>query len=484
MSWARGTLRRGTSGGSVWQVDANYPQARIVVGSAPTAGWVVTGPGIAQYHVELYWDGNGLYVCDPQGVGDVRLDGRPVHAWVQVQGRGQLVFGQAILELETSVAEATAMVSDPGAAPRISLVREQTRVKIDDDVTEIPPSKAVISRRPPPPPGRTPTPPPPPPRTAAPPPRPPPGPTAAAERPRLGGATAGGQPLALTLTGEQGLRPISGEATRMFEDRALLETGPALEAPAAIGISEGFGASSQGFGASSQGFGASSQGFGASSQGFGASSQGFGASSQGFGGPAPGFGPTSEGGASGVQVDRSLQPLGPPSAPTGGLTGGFVQPPAFDASAAAVRKGNDGSVPRRTRLLLALFLAVVVAWLMMPTPEEEAAEQANLPQTLPALSALVDAGIAGGVARYVNPSTFVPVLTAEPQDGGLARTPESVAAGLVADGRIEDALVQYEALRALHPEQPAYHVMSELLRRQLETRCVNGQRWDGSACAP
>jgi hypothetical protein len=484
MSWARGTLRRGTSGGSVWQVDANYPQARIVVGSAPTAGWVVTGPGIAQYHVELYWDGNGLYVCDPQGVGDVRLDGRPVHAWVQVQGRGQLVFGQAILELETSVAEATAMVSDPGAAPRISLVREQTRVKIDDDVTEIPPSKAVISRRPPPPPGRTPTPPPPPPRTAAPPPRPPPGPTAAAERPRLGGATAGGQPLALTLTGEQGLRPISGEATRMFEDRALLETGPALEAPAAIGISEGFGASSQGFGASSQGFGASSQGFGASSQGFGASSQGFGASSQGFGGPAPGFGPTSEGGASGVQVDRSLQPLGPPSAPTGGLTGGFVQPPAFDASAAAVRKENDGSVPRRTRLLLALFLAVVVAWLMMPTPEEEAAEQANLPQTLPALSALVDAGIAGGVARYVNPSTFVPVLTAEPQDGGLARTPESVAAGLVADGRIEDALVQYEALRALHPEQPAYHVMSELLRRQLETRCVNGQRWDGSACAP
>ena len=456
MSWARGTLRRGTSGGSVWQVDANYPQARIVVGSAPTAGWVVTGPGIAQYHVELYWDGNGLYVCDPQGVGDVRLDGRPVHAWVQVQGRGQLVFGQAILELETSVAEATAMVSDPGAAPRISLVREQTRVKIDDDVTEIPPSKAVISRRPPPPPGRTPTPPPPPPRTAAPPPRPPPGPTAAAERPRLGGATAGGQPLALTLTGEQGLRPISGEATRMFEDRALLETGPALEAPAAIGISEGFGASSQGFGASSQG----------------------------FGGPAPGFGPTSEGGASGVQVDRSLQPLGPPSAPTGGLTGGFVQPPAFDASAAAVRKENDGSVPRRTRLLLALFLAVVVAWLMMPTPEEEAAEQANLPQTLPALSALVDAGIAGGVARYVNPSTFVPVLTAEPQDGGLARTPESVAAGLVADGRIEDALVQYEALRALHPEQPAYHVMSELLRRQLETRCVNGQRWDGSACAP
>ncbi|MFN7698516.1 MAG: FHA domain-containing protein [Deltaproteobacteria bacterium] len=456
MSWARGTLRRGTSGGSVWQVDANYPQARIVVGSAPTAGWVVTGPGIAQYHVELYWDGNGLYVCDPQGVGDVRLDGRPVHAWVQVQGRGQLVFGQAILELETSVAEATALVSDPGAAPRISLVREQTRVKIDDDVTEIPPSKAVISRRPPPPPGRTPTPPPPPPRTTAPAPRPPPGPTAAAERPRLGGATAGGQPLPLTLTGEQGLRPISGEATRMFEDGALLETGPALEAPAAIGISEGFGASSQGFGASSQG----------------------------FGGPAQGFGPTSEGGASGVQVDRSLQPLGPPSAPTGGLTGGFVQPPAFDASAAAMRKENDGSVPRRTRLLLALFLAVVVAWLMMPTPEEEAAEQANLPQTLPALSALVDAGIAGGVARYVNPSTFVPVLTAEPQDGGLARTPESVAAGLVADGRIEDALVQYEALRALHPEQPAYHVMSELLRRQLETRCVNGQRWDGSACAP
>jgi hypothetical protein len=509
MSWARATLRRGTSAGSVWQVDANYPQARVAVGAAPTAGWVVTGAGIASFHVELYWDGNALYVADTQGVGDVRLNGAPVRQWTQVQGRGQLVFGHAILELETSVAEATAMVRDPGTAPRISLVDERTRVaqggvspptaeiELEDERTrvassldEIAPSKAQISMRPPPPPGRGPSVPPPPPNRAPQTMQPAASPAfGGPERPRLGGAPAApGRKEAKTLVGEE-LPPIAQEATRMVDSDAL-------PAP-----SQGYGGAPQGFGGAPQGFGGAPQGYGGAPQGFGVpqqpgAQQGYGGAPQGFGAPpqqAPqGYG----GGASGVQIDGSLalpQPpmalAGPPNATqTGGMTagtGGFVQPPSF-AATQQLKAQNDGSVPRRTRLLIMLFVAVVLAWLMMPTPEEEeAAERAAHPPpvTAPVVPPGVDGGVDAGPRPYTNPSTFVPVLTTETLDGGLSRTPDSVAAQLVNDGHLEDALAQYEALRTAHPERPEYGVMVEVLRRRLTTRCTNGMLWNGQPCA-
>jgi hypothetical protein len=164
-------------------------------------------------------------------------------------------------------------------------------------------------------------------------------------------------------------------------------------------------------------------------------------------------------------------------------TGGFVPPPSFNASQQV--KPEDGSVPRRTRLLIMLFAAVVIAWLMMPTPEEEeAAERAAHPPPPTALVIPpgVDGGVDAGPRPYQNPSTFVPVLTSELLDGGLSRTPDSVAAQLVNDGHLEDALVQYEALRTAHPERPEYAVMCEVIRRQLMSRCTNGQLWNGTPC--
>ncbi len=466
MSWARATLRRGTSGGSVWQVDANYPQARVVVGSSPSAGWIVTGPGIALFHVELYWDGNVLYIADPQAVGDVRLNGQPVHGWTQVQGRGQLTFGQAILELETAVKEATAMVRDPGTAPRVSLVGESTRIQaplsdeaeLDGESTrvaasldEIPGSKAVISARPPPPPGRAPavSAPPPPPRPAAP--APPafaptaPAPALGPERPRLGGAPPSFRQEARTLVGEE-LGPIGGEATRMVDPDALRAGAPA----------SGMGAEPP--------------------------RVGFGGGAAPFGAPQPGLGP----------AETSPGLVNPPVVPTGAVpgfgsaspgaamppaTGGFAPPPSFDKTQQVSQ--NDGSVPRRTRLMILLFVAVVIAWMMMPTPEEEEAQRAVTAALPPAGG---DAGVDAGPRPYLNPSTFVPVLTTEAQDGGLARTPDSIAAQLVADGHLEDALVQYEALLAAHPERPEYAVMREVILRQLMARCTNGMRWDGTPC--
>jgi hypothetical protein len=505
MSWARATLLRGASGGSIWQVDEQYPQARVQVGSSPNAGWVVTGPGIALFHVELYWDGNTLYVADPQGVGDVRLNGQPIREWVQVQGRGQLVFGHAIMNLETSVAEPTSMVRDPGMAPRISapLVGEATRVAMSEDalegeatrvasspLDELPRGGASVrpaparppspSMRPPAPPsaagfGAPPAPPrpPAPPAAAAAPPPPappaaPPAPPGATDRPRLGGAPGAFRQEAKTLIGQE-LQPIGQEATRMVES----PLAPGAPAPPAFGAP---GPGAAGFGAPA-------------SPGLGAPA---------FGAPAPAFGAPGAMAATspGIQSPPAGNAFGAPAgAPQGGFapgmgappppgTGGFAPPPSFQATQQLnAQSGGGNKLPTRTWLMLALFVAVVVAWLVMPTPEEELAASRPATPAVPVIPPGTDAGVDAGPPVFRNPSTFTPVLVAEAApDGGLGRTPDSIAAQLVLEGHLEDALVQYEALHAAHPEHPEYGVMCEVVRRQLMSRCVNGQRWDGTPC--
>ena len=474
MTWARATLLRGASGGSVWEVDASYPQARVVVGSAPNAGWVVTGPGIAAFHVELYWDGSTLYVSDPQAAGDVRLNGQPVHAWTQVQGRAQLVFGRAIMDLETSVVEPS-IVMNPVTAPRISapLMGEATRVQdvgenFEAESTRVLPSPhdEAQSQRPGAPrsiPSHAPASPGHPgPRAVAPPPQREVQETLAvpvegmAERPRLGlspemplgqdatrmvdGAAmfAAGKP---SVTVNQGAAPVAGA----YIAKAPLDFAPPTSAPT------------------------------------------FAPQAQGFGQPAP------------------MMSMSPPTQPAIAspppmATGQFVPPPMNMETANSSNK--QGGVPTRTRILILAFLVVagvaVALGQYRARQQREVAEQVAARQQA-AQQAAQSAGQVPGTAQpgtaqpggtgqtptptvWVNPSTFVAVLATDFPDAGFPTTPDAVAASLVGEGRWEDALVQYEALHALHPERPEYGVMCEVLRRQILQRCINGRRWDGALC--
>ncbi|MBX3273125.1 MAG: hypothetical protein KF729_22870 [Sandaracinaceae bacterium] len=117
-AWARAQLTRGTSGGQLWEITADYPEARLSVGSDPSAGWCVQGHGVAALHCELFWDGQALWVADTAGVGGVFLDGMRVTDWVQVHGPAELRFGQAAMDIETSVPAAQRMMASPkGAKP-------------------------------------------------------------------------------------------------------------------------------------------------------------------------------------------------------------------------------------------------------------------------------------------------------------------------------------------------------------------------------
>jgi len=77
----------------VWQIDSQYPQARLSIGSAAAAGWPINAFGVQPNHFEIYWDGNTLYLADTLRVGGVTLNGQPLGAeWVQIRGRGEVVF--------------------------------------------------------------------------------------------------------------------------------------------------------------------------------------------------------------------------------------------------------------------------------------------------------------------------------------------------------------------------------------------------------
>jgi len=120
-AWARANLRRGTSIGQVWEIHSEYPEARLTVGSDPSAGWVIEAPGVRPIHCELFWDGEALWVADTQLAGGVFLDGIRVGDWAQIQGPAELRFGQAAMDVETSVPTHQRMMSSPVAAKPVTV---------------------------------------------------------------------------------------------------------------------------------------------------------------------------------------------------------------------------------------------------------------------------------------------------------------------------------------------------------------------------
>ncbi|MGE0790516.1 MAG: FHA domain-containing protein [Sandaracinaceae bacterium] len=115
-AWARAHLRRGSSTGQVWEISSEYPEARLTLGGSGDAGWQIDANGVRPVHCELFWDGEALWVADIHAVGGVFLDGSRVSDWVQIHGPAELRFGQAALDIETSVPQRQRMASKPELA--------------------------------------------------------------------------------------------------------------------------------------------------------------------------------------------------------------------------------------------------------------------------------------------------------------------------------------------------------------------------------
>lgn len=100
--FARVRLVKGQSSGHVWEVHAQTPNARIDIGSSDRAAWRVVAPTMKPNHVDLYWDGQTLWIADLNDARDVRVDGERVADWTMVDGLSRLEFGGAVFVVETS----------------------------------------------------------------------------------------------------------------------------------------------------------------------------------------------------------------------------------------------------------------------------------------------------------------------------------------------------------------------------------------------
>jgi hypothetical protein len=461
-SWAKVRLTRGQSAGGVWEIDQQYPQARLAIGSDASAGWAVQGPGVRPMHFELYWDGRCLFVADTQRVGGVTLNGTPLGPdWQQVRGRGEVVFGQAAMAIETSDGQAIAL-PDPASARRIQanegpsgqhsmpdLTSEATRV--GDSPFDGPPSLTGEATRIQDSPLDAPMAPP---KLGGPPPPP--------QRPRLGGNDMGQPAQAKTLMQDE-LAGAVAEATRMVsmpEGQPSIVVAPGMGAPP----------------------------------------------SQPMGQPPMG------------------QPFGAPSAPTG--PGGFAAPPGFGEGPPPMTKQPTklpfGLTPRSAAMVGALVLAIIVLAFVGLGDDEEYGDEyvddgtgqqvpptgvpptsvATAPPTttgIPPLptgtgtSAIPPLPTGVGIppipttAVYVPPvppTSVAPPPSALPPGAVLPPTPERLAADQVLAGRYAEALPMYQALAAQHPERPEYSAMVGILEQRIRAaQCVNGIGPDGRPCA-
>ncbi|MCS6799504.1 MAG: hypothetical protein NZ898_13440 [Myxococcota bacterium] len=98
--WVRVRLSAGQSDGQAWEVGAAQAGARVDVGSDPSCVWRVEAPGVAPRHLELYWDGQTLWVTDVGRVGPVRADGLLVDQWYACAHGTRIEFGAARLLVE------------------------------------------------------------------------------------------------------------------------------------------------------------------------------------------------------------------------------------------------------------------------------------------------------------------------------------------------------------------------------------------------
>ena len=157
--WARVQLAQGHSEAGLWDLSSDVPEARITIGSSPTAGWLVSAPEVAPVHFELFWDGSSLWLSPPHE-GELTVDGERVGAWRQLVGRCRLEFGRAAFLVETSQTiavpvapatnEANSLTATPSLDTSLSLAttpgalvggRPPSASSFDDD-----PTAALMSR--------------------------------------------------------------------------------------------------------------------------------------------------------------------------------------------------------------------------------------------------------------------------------------------------------------------------------------------------
>jgi len=468
-AWARAQLVRGSSSGAVWEISADYPEARLTIGADPSAGWPIQAAGVQPVHCELFWDGTALWVADTHGAGGVFLDGQRVAEWVQIQGPAELRFGTAALDIETSPPEHEQMASRPDAARPVTMTDmhlppEDARrsgpifggAASDDSIPELDAAATRVVASP-----------------LAPPAAPEPPSDALADlRPRLGGNVVAGSAEATRMVAMPPARPAPAAPQRQTPAPVVAPPPPSPVAPSFDQVEQ----------------------------------------------VAPAFPPP----------DVPLQPaaaappadggpfVAPPAAPKPPEKASPLAPvleqlkpllaklkPQSSAEVVSASGGKKGqALPTRTWIMLAVTLAAAVGLLLW---EEEEPEMTS-PAPPAAAVAPQPAGLAAAQPAVPEPEPAAPPTAEAPAPGPEAppspAAPDASEAGTVNEaaaegtedakslqrqaadhyiaGRYPEALVIYRQLAQANPQNEAYASMVQILERR--TRCRDGVGPGGEPC--
>lgn len=102
-------LVRGQSSLGAWETDAKAAGARVEVGSDPECAWRVVASGVQPYHVELYWDGEVLWVAAGDDA-SVKVDGMAIDDWCATAHGSRVEFGDAQLRVLTQAVDLSSVV--------------------------------------------------------------------------------------------------------------------------------------------------------------------------------------------------------------------------------------------------------------------------------------------------------------------------------------------------------------------------------------
>jgi hypothetical protein len=133
-------LLAGRSVGEVWDITSDYAGVRLDIGASPQCPWQIEAPGVEDYQLVLFWDGEVLWAADFGGSGKVRVDGSPLGEWRALTGTVRVEFGQAALLVETSAAAVYERSAAPADRPGIYESRDppSARYRSDGSQTERP----------------------------------------------------------------------------------------------------------------------------------------------------------------------------------------------------------------------------------------------------------------------------------------------------------------------------------------------------------
>jgi hypothetical protein len=93
-------LVKGTSNTRLLRFTSDHPPGLVSIGGEVGAAWIVSGAGVLGNHLELFWDGQAIWITESHQ-GEVVVEGDVLEHKPRRVYRGRVNFGECTLVIDT-----------------------------------------------------------------------------------------------------------------------------------------------------------------------------------------------------------------------------------------------------------------------------------------------------------------------------------------------------------------------------------------------